>query len=283
MIYLTKDVHIRKNRFFPLIMLAGLLSLTLVILSACAASPVRTAEPAPPESVETPHWTYQGDTGPDYWYALDPAYAVARDGEAQSPIDIVTADLAEDRAVKMPVIMYRETPFIIENNGHTIELVPVAAGNRISVDGDIYELQQFHFHAPSEHLIDGAAFAMELHLVHADAQGNLAVIGIMIVQGARNETLGEVFENMPPRIAGEGAAEHRARINLADLFTGSEEMYRYEGSLTTPPCTEGVKWSVSARPVTLSSRQLDAFRALYQGNNRPVQNRYDRRAYAAVP
>jgi carbonic anhydrase len=244
----------------------------------------------------------------------------------------------------MPVITYRETPFIIENNGHTIELVPAAAGNRISIDGYSYELQQFHFHAPSEHLIDGAAFAMELHLVHADAQGNLAVIGIMIVQGARNETLGEVFENMPPRIkgintagqalhqkqirnafrrdlrppaaasaasrrvlnpsfphsldharastvaislrssiTGEGVAEPQARINLADLFAGNEEMYRYEGSLTTPPCTEGVKWSVSARPITLSPRQIGAFRALYQGNNRPVQNRYDRRVYAAVP
>jgi carbonic anhydrase len=252
------------------------LGLTQLTLSACASA--QTSQPL--HSEEAPHWTYEGATGPEHWYALDPEYAIARDGKAQSPIDIITGDLIVNSEVAKPVVAYSKTAFEIENNGHTIELLPSASGNHVTIDGASYELQQFHFHAPSEHLIDGSSFAMELHLVHKNAQGNLAVLGIMITQGEYNETLGEIFENLPQEITGEGAVKPEVEINLADLFTGNEGIYRYDGSLTTPPCTEGVKWSIVAEPVEMSTRQIDAFRALYRGNNRPVQNRYERPVYA---
>jgi carbonic anhydrase len=265
------------KRLFSAFLLTAVLGLTLCVMVACAAA-ARTASPRPPAGT-TPHWSYEGDTGPEYWYALDSAYATARDGKAQSPIDILTAELIPDGDLVKPLIAYRKTPFKMENNGHTIELLPAAAGNTIVLDGESYELQQFHFHAPSEHLFDGVSFAMELHLVHKDARGNLAVIGMMITEGARNETLGEIFENLPGEIGGEGSLE--PKIDLAELFTGSREMCRYDGSLTTPPCTEGVKWSISLEPVEMSPHQIEAFRALYRGNKRPVQNRYGRPVYLA--
>jgi carbonic anhydrase len=258
------------------ILLSAAWGLTQLALSGCASAQA----PQPLHSKEAPHWTYEGDTGPEYWYALAPEYAIARDGKAQSPIDIITGDLIVDSEVAKPVIAYSATVFEIENNGHTIELLPAASGNYVVIDGEPYELQQFHFHAPSEHLFDGSFFDMELHLVHKNAQGNLAVLGIMLSQGEHNEILGEIFENLPQEITGEGTVKPEVEINLADLFTGNEAVYRYDGSLTTPPCTEGVKWNIVAEPVEMSIQQIDAFGALYKGNNRPVQNRYERPVYA---
>jgi carbonic anhydrase len=275
-----KVLPIMNHRTLGKIPLSAAMGLMLIVLSACVSA--RAGEI--PDSraratvIETPHWSYEGDTGPEYWYALDPAYAIAGEGKAQSPIDIVDTELILNGAPAKPVFAYRKTLFEIENNGHTIELLPAAAGNRITLDGKSYELRQFHFHTPSEHLINGAPFAMEMHLVHQDAGGDLAVVGVMIVEGERNETLREVFERLP----GEpGVARPEVELNLAELFSGSGGMYRYDGSLTTPPCTEGVKWSVAMAPIEMSSPQIDAFRARYRGNSRPVQNRYGRPVYAA--
>jgi carbonic anhydrase len=248
---------------------AAILGLALIALSTCAAVPDRAANPHPSHSGAA-HWSYEGDTGPAYWHTLDSAYAIAGDGKAQSPIDIDTADLTLDGAPGKPVIAYRATTFSVENNGHTIQATPTAAGNTIILDGATFVLQQFHFHAPSEHRIDGQPFALELHLVHQDSQGAIAVVGLMITPGAYNETLGGIFENVP----------RKAELNLAELFAGLDGVYRYEGSLTTPPCTEGVAWTLAMRPIELSSSQIEAFRAYYRENNRPVQNRYGRRVYA---
>ncbi|MDR2150217.1 MAG: carbonic anhydrase family protein [Spirochaetaceae bacterium] len=254
------------------------MDLATLTFSACAAVPPAqtTAQVA---STGEKHWSYEGKTGPAYWHTLDPAYARAKDGKAQSPIDIDTAGLSVDSTVGKPVITYSKTLFVVKNNGHTIEATPVTTGNTLVLDGETYVLQQFHFHAPSEHLIDGEPFAMELHLVHKSAAGHLAVIGIMITEGAENETLKELFENLSSAAAREGAAQHETQINLAELFTGSGEAYRYDGSLTTPPCTEGVKWTIHTQPLTMARSQIDAFRAFYDGNNRPVQNREGRAIY----
>jgi carbonic anhydrase len=266
-----------KKPLLPVIMLS--VGLIYLALSACAAAPARTNQTPPPASAEAPHWTYGGDTGPEYWYSLDPAYTIARDGKAQSPVDIVSPELTLKGALGKPVFKYRKTHFDVENNGHTIELVPLSGGNSITLDDESYELRQFHFHAPGEHLIDGGSFAMELHLLHTSARENTAVVGMMITPGAYNETLGGIFENLPGEITGEGKAGPEVEINLADLLTGQEGMYRYDGSLTTPPCSEGVKWSIFARPLEMSNQQIRAFEALYRGNNRPVQNRYGRHIY----
>jgi carbonic anhydrase len=278
MMILREGKRARKKRLWTLILPAAVLGAALGVLFACAAAPARIAMPEP-GSAAPAQWSYGGDTGPAYWHALDPAYAIARDGKAQSPINIVTADLTVNDALTRPLVSYRETPFEIENNGHTIELTPLAAGNALTLDGETYELRQFHFHTPSEHRFDNAAFAMELHLVHENSRGDPAVIGVMIAEGAYNETLGDVFEDLPRETAGAGSPKREAAVNLAELFAAGGEMYRYDGSLTTPPCTEGVKWSIAVEPIAMSRPQIEAFRSLYRGNNRPVQNRYGRPVY----
>jgi carbonic anhydrase len=221
---------------------------------------------------EEHHWSYSGETGPEYWYLLDPAYAVARDGKAQSPINIVTGT-AEEK----PVFHYTATTFEVENNGHTIEAIPEAGENFITLNGKDYVLQQFHFHSPSEHQLDGEYFDMELHLVHKAADENLAVVGFVISAGSENTALAELFAKLPVKQTAEGQAVHlNTPIDLSAFINGSETMYRYQGSLTTPPCTEGVQWTVSGEALQVSDGQLATFRTLYTGNNRPVQPLNDR-------
>jgi carbonic anhydrase len=252
-----------------------------VLFFACTASPDRISTGFETESPKAQHWSYEGDTGPAYWHTLDPSYAIARDGKAQSPIAIESVVLQVNPNLVKPLLMYQRTRFEIENNGHTIEAVPEEAqDNTIIMDGETYALQQFHFHSPSEHTIDGESFAMELHLVHKNAQGSIAVIGLMIAQGAVNETLQGIFENLPMKITSEESPHSEVEIDLSELFTLDAGMYRYDGSLTTPPCTEGVKWHIGMDPIELSAEQIQAFRALYRGNNRPLQNRYERPVYA---
>ncbi|MDR3303916.1 MAG: carbonic anhydrase family protein [Treponema sp.] len=214
---------------------------------------------------EERHWSYSGDTGPDYWYELSPDYAAAKNGKAQSPINIVT-----NGALGKPTFHYSATSFEVENNGHTIEAIPQAGENFITLNGKDYKLTQFHFHTPSEHQIDGAYFDMELHLVHTNAEGNIAVVGFMIRAGNENEILRELFAKMPVNPS-EHVTHLDAPVDLSAFITGGETLYRYEGSLTTPPCTEGVQWTVSGRALQISDAQLAAFRTVYMGNNRPIQ------------
>jgi carbonic anhydrase len=221
---------------------------------------------------EEHHWSYTGDTGPEHWYKLDPSYSAAREGKKQSPINIITGTAAEK-----PVFHYTATAFEVENNGHTIEAIPAEGANFITLNGKDYALQQFHFHAPSEHQLDGAYFDMEVHLVHKAADENLAVVGFVINAGRENAALAELFAKLPVKQTEEGQAVHlNTPIDLSEFISGNETLYRYEGSLTTPPCTEGVQWTVSGEALQVSAGQLAAFRTLYAGNNRPVQALNDR-------
>jgi carbonic anhydrase len=223
------------------------------------------------------HWSYTGETGPEFWYSLDAAYVIARDGKAQSPVDIQAGAALGDGVFTAATLQYQSALFEVENNGHTIEIIPEDIGetNAITLDSVQFILQQAHFHAPSEHTIDGVPADMEVHLVHRDASGNLAVIGILINEGQDNAVFGELFASIPT----EGSAALETPINLADLFTSVSHLFRYDGSLTTPPCTEGVKWSVAVQPITAASTQIEAFTALYSGNNRPIQPLNERPVY----
>jgi carbonic anhydrase len=269
-------------------LLSGLL---IVSLLSCEGSP-KPVETTPPVATQAetatatevvashesaPHWSYTGETGPEFWYSLDAAYTVARDGKAQSPIGIQAEAALGDGAFTAATIQYQSALFEVENNGHTIEIIPEEIGeaNAITLDSVQFILQQAHFHAPSEHTIDGVPADMELHLVHRDANGNLAVIGILINEGEDNAVFGELFASLPA----EGSAALETPINLADLFTGVRHLFRYDGSLTTPPCTEGVKWSVAVQPITAAATQIEAFTALYSGNNRPIQPLNERPVY----
>lgn len=217
-------------------------------------------------TAEKAHWGYTGDTGPEHWGELDEKYVMCAKGKNQSPIDLanfIEADLA-------PIQFNYQTPATeILNNGHTIQ-VNFPEGNTITLYGKMFELKQFHFHTPSENLIEGKSFAMEAHLVHADKDGNLAVIAVMYDEGEAQQLIALLWEQMP-----EKAGEHKdlsGDVNAMGLLPEDKDYYRFNGSLTTPPCSEGVWWLVMKQPLTVSKQQVETFAHLMHGaNNRPIQ------------
>ena len=218
------------------------------------------------------HWGYSGDEGPANWGALSPDYALCADGSAQSPIDI--ADASEVGLVDI-AFDYGESANNIFNNGHTIQ-VNIDSGSGIVYNGIRYNLLQFHFHAPSEHTIDGQATPMEIHFVHQDPNsGSLAVVGVMLNEGeSENPAYASVFDNLPAEV-GEARPAGDA-LELAAMLPVQRGYYTYQGSLTTPPCSEIVRWLVLDAPVALSSEQIAAYTAIYDSNARPTLPRGQR-------
>lgn len=169
---------------------------------------------------------------------------------------------------------YQPSEVNILNNGHTVQ-VNYDAGSYIELDGVRYDVAQFHYHAPSEHAVDGKLFAAELHIVHKNADGGLAVVGILLDEGAANEAYQPFIENLPEEKS--DAKNTGSIINAADLLPAVQTTFRYSGSLTTPPCTEGVSWLLMTTPVEISFEQIEALASLFEeGNNRPVQPLNDR-------
>jgi carbonic anhydrase len=210
------------------------------------------------------HWSYEGEEGPSTWGELDTAYAACVDGTSQSPIDL-TGAAAEDLA--NIAFYYQPTKLHLENNGHTIQ-VNYATGSYIVVDEIRYDLKQFHFHSPSENAIDGKSFPLEMHLVHRNAANQLAVVAVFLDEGADNTVLQAVWDHLSTQI---GSQAVDVLVNATELLPVTQTAYRFSGSLTTPPCTEGVSWLVMTSPITVSSEQIEAFQNLYEGNNRPLQ------------
>ena len=219
-----------------------------------------------PPRTENVEWGYEAGNGPDVWGRLSPEFLLCAEGILQSPID-----LANPKEAKLPAVVfnYRPTALEIRNNGHTIE-VASSSENWIEAGDARYELLQFHFHAPGEHTVAGKSFDIEMHLVHQDGNGTLAVIGVLIEQGDENAAFEPLWAHLPETA---GAAQHHGNvtINAEDLLPASRHTYRYDGSLTTPPCSEGVRWFVLTTPVELSAAQIAQFRSIFHGNNRPVQ------------
>lgn len=210
-------------------------------------------------------WSYSGDTGPANWGRLSADYKMASEGRRQSPIDLV--DMT-DRDLPKIQFSYKPAQIRLVYNGHTIEEVE-EDGSSIELDGRRFDLKQFHFHAPSEHTIHGRHFDMEMHLVHKSSEGKICVLGVFIREGDENPTFGQLWKYLP-------TDENRTRtfddtINAEDLLPANRSYYTYDGSLTTPPCTEEVKWLILKRPISLSKKQIEAFTKTIQGNNRPVQ------------
>lgn len=220
---------------------------------------------------EDPHWSYEGEAGPDAWGDLDEEFATCSIGEAQSPIAIDNTSAANltDVRIEFGTI----SPLTIVNNGHTIQITP-SGGNTARIGSATYDLLQFHFHTPSEHVLDGQQEVMELHLVLRNANGSLAVLGLLLREGTENVTLEPVFANLP-NAAGEELTVD-AEIDLMQLLPAGSPTYRYSGSLTTPPCSEGVEWIVFATPVEVSPDQAAAFADVVGPNARPVQPANDR-------
>lgn len=212
-----------------------------------------------------PHWGYEGKGGPANWGHMSKENSACSEGKNQSPIDIKGAkeeDLADI------AFNYKPTGLNIVNNGHTVQ-VNYDKGSSVTIDGVEYEFVQFHFHAPSEHTVGGKPFPVENHFVHKNARGELAVIGVLIEEGAENAAYSEVMKNLPAKAEEKKTVD--VQINADSLMPGDRTFFRYMGSLTTPPCSEGVKWSVLKTPVQLSKAQLDSFRNIFKMNARPVQ------------
>ena len=215
---------------------------------------------------DKPHWSYEGASGPDSWGKLDRSYAACGRGAQQSPIDLSGAVRAE---VDAGSIRWKPIKLgSIVNNGHTIQ-VNTPDGGHLELDGFRYDLVQFHFHHMSEHTVDGKQFPMEVHFVHKAADGDgLAVVGVFLAAGSENAVLAPIWATMPEE---EGESSRDVSVDVKGLLPKSSAAFRYAGSLTTPPCSEVVAWTVLKEAVGASAGQIAEFAKLFPGNFRPVQ------------
>jgi len=218
---------------------------------------------APPHAA---HWDYRGPHGAAHWGEMEPAYESCAKGQTQSPIDIRNA-----QAAQLPALEFsygRVAPSIV-NNGHTIQ-VNVPKGQFLTMAGQRYELVQFHFHTPSEEKVKGKPSAMVAHFVHRNDEGKLAVVAALIQPGKASNGFDTVLSHLP-RQAGETLTVEGLELDLAGLLPTERRYWDFEGSLTTPPCSEGVHWMVLTQPVKVSAEAIRRFRQLYPANARPVQ------------
>lgn len=212
------------------------------------------------------HWSYEGNEGPSHWHDLNPDYALCKVGKEQSPIDILNSNKETLPPIRFE---YKPGPLSIINNGHTIQ-INYAPGSFMMVGDKRYELRQFHFHHPSEERFQGKEHAMDIHFVHADSNGKLAVIAVQLHVGQTNPSLQMIWQNLPGT-EGEAQSVPGVEIDASSLLPQNASYYTFAGSLTTPPCTEGVTWYVLKSPVDVSAEQVEAFGKLYPHNARPVQ------------
>ena len=214
------------------------------------------------------HWSYSGSDGPDHWGDLEPDFATCKVGKHQSPVNIKEPAKQDDL---VPIRFdYKLSPLKIVNNGYTVR-VNYESGSSIIINGIALPLTQFHFHHPSETEIDGQKYDMELHFVHQDpAAGRAAVVAVLIKSGAENALLRVLMSQVSQKI-GEVVEKKKIVMNAADFLPADQNYYVFDGSLTIPPCSEGVKWYILRTPIEASPSQIAAFAKLYPDNARPVQ------------
>lgn len=243
----------------------------LKALAGLAVCPVCTTSGF---AAEGAHWSYEGAAGPAKWGDLDAANKACSIGSQQSPIDIGPTVKSQLPALKLT---WAKTADTIVNNGHTIQL-NFAEGSTLKLGDTAYKLVQVHFHRPSEHLIGGKNFPMEAHFVHRADSGALAVVGVLLAEGKPNAAFSKIVATMP---ATEGpAVKADAGINPNALLPAKLSYYRYEGSLTTPPCSEVVDWLLLTTPMQVAASDVAGFAKLYPMNARPAQK--DNRRFVLV-
>ncbi len=220
------------------------------------------------------HWSYQGEDGPEKWATLCPDYATCN-GERQSPVDLSSA-LSTEAKVTIDRTYHCVSNIEIVNNGHSVQVnFKGDVVNVMTIDGKPYELKQFHFHCPSEHTLDGKHFAGEAHFVHVADDGEISVIGLFIKEGKKNELLEQIIRNIPVKPGEKHLITEE--ICPAKEFSPNDKYYIYEGSLTTPPCTEGVNWFVRKKVMEASKEQIETIKKVMPPHNaRPVQPLNDR-------
>ncbi|AMO95764.1 eukaryotic-type carbonic anhydrase family protein [Collimonas fungivorans] len=234
-------------------------ALTGALLASAAASAF--------SSETTVHWSYQGKTDPTHWAEGMPENAACRSGRQQSPIALSETS-AKRVASKDFTIDYEPGSVALLNNGHTIQANVDDANDTVNYKGEAYKLDQFHFHTPSEHTLDGKSYPMELHLVNKGSNGKITVVGIFIKEGKENPALQPVFADLP---ATQTSSGRHAQVDIAALLPSDKKALVYSGSLTTPPCSELVNWIVLEQPVEMSRQQISAFKAIFRDNHRPLQ------------
>jgi len=211
------------------------------------------------------HWGYSGAGAPAHWGDIDPKFQTCKQGVNQAPINLTGFVESELPAITFD---YTLSTSNILNNGHAIQ-ANVKNGSSITVDGIVFDLKQFHFHNPSENNINSKSFPLEAHFVHASKDGELAVVAVMFEEGKENQALKELWAKMPHKVGDKTPIDAK---HLEALLPKNRDYYRFNGSLTTPPCTEGVRWLVLKTPVTLSAAQIEAFKnVMHHPNNRPIQ------------
>jgi carbonic anhydrase len=220
------------------------------------------------ETHHAKHWGYTGDVAPSHWGELNENFKMCSEGKSQSPINIVPTSDIELPALDLN---YTTGSTSIIDNGHTVQ-VNIADGSILKIDGADYKLKQFHFHTPSENNIKGASFPLEAHFVHATDDGKLAVVAVMFKEGAENKTLAKIWKKLPKLKRGTEEKCGLTADEVKSLMPTNKDYYKFTGSLTTPPCSENVKWHVYKTPLTVSKEQASAFTALFgHPNNRPIQ------------
>jgi len=246
-----------------------------VTIALCGALLRSTAFPA--QETHSAHWSYEGKEGPEYWGQLDPSYEACSAGHAQSPIDIRYTKLA-----KLPPLVFEYSPVTLQiiDNGHTIQ-VNYAVGSALEVGYQTYRLNQFHFHHPSEERIDGKDFDLVAHFVHEDGNGHIAVVAVLFTTGRANAVLDTILRNIPT-LKYATVDVPSVTLNARDLLPSDLGYYTVQGSLTTPPCTEGVSWYILKKQLTLSADQLATFVRLYSNNARPVQPLHGRAVLESI-
>lgn len=236
-------------------------SLLIIIPIGVIASEATTQQ-------EPAKWSYSGDTGPAHWGDLAPEYNTCKSGKNQSPINIETSIAAKLPDIKMDYSLLVAENII--NNGHTIQ-INIRSGGTVKIDDKKFELKQFHFHTPSENMVNGKSYPLEVHFVHVNDENELAVVALLYQPGQDNLALNPLLKNIPMN-AGDSKRLGAKDVELFERSKTIKNYVRFNGSLTTPPCTEGVLWIVMRAMPSISRRQLDVFqRALKHPNNRPVQ------------
>ena len=249
-----------------------------MVLATAAPEPHRIVRARPPaihEPFLTPshahvHWAYEGEGGPENWGKLKPEYVTCDTGKRQSPIDIRDGFRVDLEAIEFS---YRQSAFRVVDNGHTIQVE--VDGSSIRLLGKTYDLIQFHFHRPSEERVNGRSFDMVAHLVHKSVDGRIAVLAVLLEKGMENPVVQTVWNNLPLE-KNEYVTPPGLAIDVAQLLPEDRSYYTYMGSLTTPPCSEGVLWLVLKQPQQISPEQFTLFTRLYRHNARPVQASFGR-------
>ncbi|MGH2742895.1 MAG: carbonic anhydrase [Thermoleophilaceae bacterium] len=241
----------------------------VMIFKSLLIPPVLALAFAAPAMAQQIEWDYEGERGPANWGSLDPSFSTCSTGLSQSPIDLSGADSVRAERIRAS---YRPTPLVVENNGYTVEGIPDEE-QTLYIGDKAFRLLQFHFHAPSEHAVTGRRYPLEIHFVHQAADGERAVFGVLVKRGDRNEAFAEL--GRLPRSEGD-ETEVEEPGDLRGLMPRRLTAFRYAGSLTTPPCSEGIRWNVADSYVEMSRRQIDSMSSILGYSARPLQPRNGR-------